>query len=84
MRNVRIPISAPAVLCNDLCRERICSTSHLCRPAVDTALDDVLGTKQPAKPQEAPAASGNEAIDDLKRKLDKLQSQLAELSKKSS
>ena len=38
----------------------------------------------PAKPQEAPAAGEKEgAIDDLKRKLDELQSQLAELSKKS-
>jgi polyhydroxyalkanoate synthesis repressor PhaR len=43
------------------------------------------GAEEPAKPQEAPAASGNDgAIDDLKRKLDELQSQLAELSKKSS
>jgi polyhydroxyalkanoate synthesis repressor PhaR len=38
----------------------------------------------PATPQEAPAAAEKEgAIDDLKRKLDELQSQLAELSKKS-
>jgi hypothetical protein len=36
---------------------------------------------EPAKP-EAAAPSGDTAIDDLKRKLDELQSQLAELGKK--
>jgi polyhydroxyalkanoate synthesis regulator protein len=37
-----------------------------------------------AEPPKADAASGSsEAIDDLKRKLDELQGQLAELSKKS-
>jgi polyhydroxyalkanoate synthesis repressor PhaR len=42
--------------------------------------------EQPPKPQAAPAAppEKDDAIDDLKRKLDELQGQLAELSKKSS
>jgi polyhydroxyalkanoate synthesis regulator protein len=39
--------------------------------------------QEPAKPEAQPAASNETAIDDLKRKLDELQSQLAELSKKS-
>jgi polyhydroxyalkanoate synthesis repressor PhaR len=41
---------------------------------------------EPPKPQAAPAAppEKDDAIDDLKRKLDELQGQLAELSKKSS
>jgi hypothetical protein len=39
--------------------------------------------QEPPK-SEAPSAAGNDAaIDDLKRKLDELQGQLAELSKKS-
>lgn len=37
---------------------------------------------EPAKPAETAAPSGDAAIDDLKRKLDELQSQLAELGKK--
>src|SRR5262245_16397166 len=40
------------------------------------------GQEPPAKPEPAPA-SNDAAIDDLKRKLDELQNQLAELSKKS-
>jgi polyhydroxyalkanoate synthesis regulator protein len=36
----------------------------------------------PAKPAETLMPSGDAAIDDLKRKLDELQSQLAELGKK--
>jgi len=39
--------------------------------------------QEPTKPEGAPAANNEAAINDLKRKLDKLQSQLAELSKKS-
>ena len=40
--------------------------------------------QEPAKPGAQPSAAANEtAIDDLKRKLDELQSQLADLSKKS-
>jgi polyhydroxyalkanoate synthesis repressor PhaR len=44
------------------------------------------GSAEPAGPQAAPAAppEKDDAIDDLKRKLDELQGQLAELSKKSS
>ena len=44
------------------------------------------GSAEPPKPQAAPAAppEKDDAIDDLKRKLDELQGQLAELSKKSS
>ena len=44
------------------------------------------GAAVPPKPQAAPAAppEKDDAIDDLKRKLDELQGQLAELSKKSS
>ena len=42
------------------------------------------GAAEPPKAETTtPAASGSEVIDDLKRKLDELQSQLAELSKKS-
>jgi polyhydroxyalkanoate synthesis regulator protein len=40
------------------------------------------GQDAPAKP-ETPAPANDTAIDDLKRKLDELQNQLAELSKKS-
>ena len=40
------------------------------------------GQESPAKP-ETPAPANDTAIDDLKRKLDELQNQLAELSKKS-
>jgi polyhydroxyalkanoate synthesis repressor PhaR len=39
--------------------------------------------QEPAKPETPAAASNDAAIDDLKRKLDELQGQLAELSKKS-
>jgi polyhydroxyalkanoate synthesis repressor PhaR len=39
--------------------------------------------QEPPKAESAPASSNEAAIDDLKRKLDELQSQLAELSKKS-
>jgi polyhydroxyalkanoate synthesis repressor PhaR len=39
--------------------------------------------QEPAKPETPTAASNEAAIDDLKRKLDELQGQLAELSKKS-
>lgn len=44
------------------------------------------GSAEPPKPQAAPtpAPEKDDAIDDLKRKLDELQGQLAELSKKSS
>ncbi|MBS0526564.1 MAG: polyhydroxyalkanoate synthesis repressor PhaR [Proteobacteria bacterium] len=44
------------------------------------------GSAEPPKPkpQATPAAEKDDAIDDLKRKLDELQGQLAELSKKSS
>ncbi len=44
------------------------------------------GSAEPPKPQAAPASvpEKDDAIDDLKRKLDELQGQLAELSKKSS
>lgn len=44
------------------------------------------GSAEPPKPQAAPATppEKDDAIDDLKRKLDELQGQLAELSKKSS
>jgi polyhydroxyalkanoate synthesis regulator protein len=44
------------------------------------------GSAEQPKPQAAPAAAPekDDAIDDLKRKLDELQGQLAELSKKSS
>ena len=38
--------------------------------------------QEPARPAETAAPSGDAAIDDLKRKLDELQSQLAELGKK--
>ena len=42
------------------------------------------GSAEPPRPQAAPAPEKDDAIDDLKRKLDELQGQLAELSKKSS
>jgi polyhydroxyalkanoate synthesis repressor PhaR len=44
------------------------------------------GSAEPPRPQAAPAPAPekDDAIDDLKRKLDELQGQLAELSKKSS
>ncbi len=44
------------------------------------------GSGEPPKPQTPPASAAekDDAIDDLKRKLDELQGQLAELSKKSS
>jgi polyhydroxyalkanoate synthesis regulator protein len=44
------------------------------------------GSAEPPKPQAAPASAAekDDAIDDLKRKLDALQGQLAELSKKTS
>src|SRR6266516_7309396 len=45
------PLSAPAVFGNDVCHKRVCTTSHLCCSAVDTALDGILGPDQPAKPQ---------------------------------
>src|SRR5260370_9387158 len=44
-------MSAPAVLRHDLCRERVRAPSHLHRPTIDTALDSVLRTEQPSKPQ---------------------------------
>jgi len=58
--------------------------------ALQLQLEEISPTPEPPKAapekkkEEAPAAGEKEgAIDDLKRKLDELQSQLAELSKKS-
>jgi polyhydroxyalkanoate synthesis regulator protein len=48
-------------------------------PGTPTAAN---GQEPPAKP-ETPAPANDTAIDDLKRKLDELQNQLSELSKKS-
>src|SRR5436309_6465795 len=44
-------MAAPAVLGNDVCRERVRTASHLRRPTVDTAPDGLPGTDQPSKPQ---------------------------------
>jgi len=52
------------------------------RPGSGTPTPGANG-QEPTKPESVPAASNEAAIDDLKRKLDELQSQLAELSKKS-
>src|SRR5712691_1748128 len=49
--NVRLPMAAPAVLGNHVGHKRVGATSHLHRPAVDAALDDILGTEQPSQSQ---------------------------------
>src|SRR6266700_159089 len=51
VHNVLLPMTAPAVLCNHIGHERVRATSHLHRPAVDAALDDILGTDQPSQSQ---------------------------------
>src|SRR5206468_4318840 len=43
--------SALAILSNHMCHERVRATSHLHRPAIDTALDRFFSADQPAKPQ---------------------------------
>src|SRR4030088_1886169 len=51
MQDVCLQMSALTILSNDLCHERVRTTSHLRRPTVDAALDGVLCTKQPSQPQ---------------------------------
>jgi len=54
------------------------------QPGAAGAPPSAANGQEPAKPETAAAPASNEAaIDDLKRKLDELQGQLAELSKKS-
>ena len=53
------------------------------RPGSATTAPTGANGQEPPKPESPPAANNEAAIDDLKRKLDELQSQLAELSKKS-
>ena len=44
-------MAAPAVLGNHVGHKRVGATSHLHRPAIDAALDDILGTDQPSQSQ---------------------------------
>ena len=52
------------------------------RPATGRRRPTANG-QEPPKPETPPRRANDAAIDDLKRKLDELQNQLAELSKKS-
>src|SRR5579884_704324 len=46
-----LPGATAAVLGNNLSDERVCATSHLRCSAVDTVLNSILRTEQPAKAQ---------------------------------